>query len=223
VTDVEPATKVRDAMNEINAAQRLRWGGVGYGFILWGGAAGAVARCGAGSRGVVPVGFSIDPPCPDLPPLALAPPGLPPRAAAFERAEAEKVTRVKAAEADAEARYLQGQGIARQRQVPRGGRRGGLGARARAETRPARPLMPPPQPAPRPARRPRRPAQPGLQAILNGLRDSVADFSGELHGVTNKEVQARAGRSAAAAPRTASESAAPGAAPPPSRPRPRVR
>jgi predicted RNA-binding Zn ribbon-like protein len=39
------------------------------------------------------------------------------RQAAYERAEAEKVTRVKAAEAEAEARYLQGQGIARQRQV----------------------------------------------------------------------------------------------------------
>ncbi|GBF98818.1 hypothetical protein Rsub_11583 [Raphidocelis subcapitata] len=62
VTDVEPAIKVRDAMNEINAAQRLRQ-------------------------------------------------------AAYERAEAEKVTRVKAAEAEAEARFLQGQGIARQRQA----------------------------------------------------------------------------------------------------------
>lgn len=62
VTDIDPAAKVKDAMNEINAAQRLRQ-------------------------------------------------------AAYERAEAEKVTRVKAAEAEAEARYLQGQGIARQRQA----------------------------------------------------------------------------------------------------------
>lgn len=37
------------------------------------------------------------------------------REAAFQRAEADKATRVKAAEAEAEARYLQGQGISRQR------------------------------------------------------------------------------------------------------------
>lgn len=39
------------------------------------------------------------------------------REAALQKAEAEKVTRVKAAEAEAEARYLQGQGISRQRQA----------------------------------------------------------------------------------------------------------
>lgn len=39
------------------------------------------------------------------------------RQAAAERAEGEKVTRVKAAEAEAEARYLQGLGISRQRQA----------------------------------------------------------------------------------------------------------
>ena len=39
------------------------------------------------------------------------------RVAALERAEAEKVQVVKAAEADAEAKYLAGQGIARQRQA----------------------------------------------------------------------------------------------------------
>lgn len=39
------------------------------------------------------------------------------RLAALEKAEAEKVQVVKAAEADAEAKYLQGQGIARQRQA----------------------------------------------------------------------------------------------------------
>jgi hypothetical protein len=39
------------------------------------------------------------------------------RDAALQRAEGEKVTRVKAAEAEAEASYLQGQGISRQRQV----------------------------------------------------------------------------------------------------------
>ena len=39
------------------------------------------------------------------------------RVAALEKAEAEKVQVVKAAEADSEAKYLQGQGIARQRQV----------------------------------------------------------------------------------------------------------
>ncbi|WIA21075.1 hypothetical protein OEZ85_005395 [Tetradesmus obliquus] len=62
VTDIDPAPRVKDAMNEINAAQRLRQ-------------------------------------------------------AAFERAEGDKVTRVKAAEAEAEARYLQGLGISRQRQA----------------------------------------------------------------------------------------------------------
>lgn len=60
VTDIDPAAKVKEAMNEINAAQRIRQ-------------------------------------------------------AAFEKAEAQKVTIVKAAEAEAEAKYLQGQGIARQR------------------------------------------------------------------------------------------------------------
>ena len=39
------------------------------------------------------------------------------RLAAFEQAEADKVKVVKAAEADAEAKYLAGQGIARQRQA----------------------------------------------------------------------------------------------------------
>lgn len=62
VTDIEPDMKVRAAMNEINAAQRLR-------------------------------------------------------VAAIEKAEAEKVQVVKGAEADAEAKYLQGQGVARQRQA----------------------------------------------------------------------------------------------------------
>merc|ERR1719263_747540 len=37
------------------------------------------------------------------------------RVAATEKAEAEKVLKVKAAEADAESKFLQGQGIARQR------------------------------------------------------------------------------------------------------------
>lgn len=62
VTDIEPAAKVKAAMNEINAAQRLRL-------------------------------------------------------AAYEQSEADKVRIVKAAEADAEAKYLAGQGIARQRQA----------------------------------------------------------------------------------------------------------
>lgn len=55
VTDIEPAAKVKAAMNEINAAQRLR-------------------------------------------------------IAAVQKAEADKVTVVKAAEADAEAKFLAGQG-----------------------------------------------------------------------------------------------------------------
>jgi regulator of protease activity HflC (stomatin/prohibitin superfamily) len=62
VTDIEPDGKVRDAMNEINAAQRLRY-------------------------------------------------------AALEKAEANKITVVKRAEAEAEAKYLEGQGVARQRQA----------------------------------------------------------------------------------------------------------
>lgn len=62
VTDIDPEARVKAAMNEINAAQRLRQ-------------------------------------------------------AAFEKAEADKVRVVKAAEADAESKYLAGQGIARQRQA----------------------------------------------------------------------------------------------------------
>ncbi len=62
VTDIDPDEKVKAAMNEINAAQRLR-------------------------------------------------------RAALERAEAEKVAVVKAAEADAEAKFLAGQGTSRQRQA----------------------------------------------------------------------------------------------------------
>lgn len=62
VTDIVPDGKVRAAMNDINASQRLR-------------------------------------------------------VAAVEKAEAQKIQVVKAAEADAEAKFLQGQGIARQRQA----------------------------------------------------------------------------------------------------------
>jgi regulator of protease activity HflC (stomatin/prohibitin superfamily) len=62
VNDIVPAAKVKEAMNEINAARRLR-------------------------------------------------------TAAVEKAEALKVSVVKAAEAESEAKYLQGQGIARQRQA----------------------------------------------------------------------------------------------------------
>lgn len=62
VTDIEPDHKVREAMNEINSAQRFRH-------------------------------------------------------AALEKAEGNKITLVKKAEAEAEAAYLQGQGIARQRQA----------------------------------------------------------------------------------------------------------
>jgi len=62
VTDIEPDQKVKDAMNEINAAQRLR-------------------------------------------------------VAASEKGEAEKIIKVKAAEADAESKALQGKGIADQRKA----------------------------------------------------------------------------------------------------------
>merc|ERR1712224_152689 len=60
VTDLRPDDKVRHAMNEIDAARRMR-------------------------------------------------------VAASEKAEAEKVLKVKAAEAEAESKFLQGQGVARQR------------------------------------------------------------------------------------------------------------
>ncbi|HRP37212.1 MAG TPA: SPFH domain-containing protein, partial [Candidatus Dojkabacteria bacterium] len=62
VTDIEPDMKVKEAMNEINAAQRLR-------------------------------------------------------VAASEKGEAEKIIKVKAAEADAESKALQGKGIADQRRA----------------------------------------------------------------------------------------------------------
>ena len=62
VTDISPDSRVKQAMNEINAAQRAR-------------------------------------------------------VAAQDRAEADKIMVVKAAEADAESKYLQGTGIARQRQA----------------------------------------------------------------------------------------------------------
>jgi hypothetical protein len=62
LTDISPDGKVKAAMNEINAATRLR-------------------------------------------------------SAATQKAEADKIRIVKAAEADAEAKFLSGQGIARQRQV----------------------------------------------------------------------------------------------------------
>jgi len=60
VTDIDPDQRVKNAMNEINAARRLRL-------------------------------------------------------AATDKAEAEKIMKVKAAEADAESKFLQGEGIARQR------------------------------------------------------------------------------------------------------------
>jgi len=62
VTDLEPDAKVKEAMNEINAAQRMR-------------------------------------------------------EAALEKAEADKILVVKAAEADAESKYLNGTGVSRQRQA----------------------------------------------------------------------------------------------------------
>jgi hypothetical protein len=62
LTDIAPDAKVKDAMNEINAATRMR-------------------------------------------------------AAMMQKAEADKIQVVKAAEGDAEAKFLAGQGIARQRQV----------------------------------------------------------------------------------------------------------
>jgi regulator of protease activity HflC (stomatin/prohibitin superfamily) len=74
VTDIEPAAKVKAAMNEINAARRMR-------------------------------------------------------EAAMEKAEAEKIQVVKGAEADAESKFLAGQGIARQRQAIINGLRESVKAR----------------------------------------------------------------------------------------------
>ena len=62
MTDLSPDSKVRDAMNEINASKRLK-------------------------------------------------------EAAFQRAEGEKVVKVKRAEAEAESMYLSGVGVARQRKA----------------------------------------------------------------------------------------------------------
>jgi len=73
VTDIEPDSKVKAAMNEINAQQRLR-------------------------------------------------------VASQEKAEAEKILVVKAAEADAESKYLAGVGISRQRQAIVGGLRDSVAA-----------------------------------------------------------------------------------------------
>lgn len=72
VTDIDPDAKVKLAMNEINAAKRLR-------------------------------------------------------EAATDKAEAAKIMQVKAAEADAESKFLQGQGIARQRAAIVEGLRSSLG------------------------------------------------------------------------------------------------
>ena len=72
VTDISPNSRVRDAMNEINASRRLRL-------------------------------------------------------AATERAEADKILTVKQAEAEAESKHLQGQGIARQRRAIVDGLRDSVG------------------------------------------------------------------------------------------------
>lgn len=137
VTDIDPESKVKAAMNEINAAQRLRQ-------------------------------------------------------AAYEQAEAQKIRVVKAAEADAESKYLQGQGIARQRR-----------ARAGSSAAPCLwPLLRLCGPAAasvwaccwvwvgpcRADKRVPRAAGARRQAIVNGLRDSVMQFSDQVQGVNSRDV-----------------------------------
>jgi len=112
------------------------------------------------------------------------------RVAAEDEGEAVKIRAIKEAEAvasrteiqakaDAEAKYLAGQGIARQRQV----------RAARAE--PAPPSSPhptPPQPPPPPPLHPLTPHPITSQAIMEGLRESVNAFKSEVAGVDAKAV-----------------------------------
>ena len=119
------------------------------------------------------------------------------RLAAYEQSEAEKIRIVKAAEADAEAKYLAGQGIARQRQAIVAGAHGwggGVGARARAHT----PIGSPSrggtwvaaQPAVDRARpSPSAPTRPPPHTLSSpGLRESVQQFQSEVNDVNSREV-----------------------------------
>ena len=87
------------------------------------------------------------------------------RSAANEKAEAEKIIHVKAAEADAESKYLSGVGVARQRQAIVNGEFVRLGKR---DTSTPQHLTPRP--------------------LHKGLRDSIVDFSDGVEGTRPKDV-----------------------------------
>lgn len=93
VTDILPDQKVRNAMNEINAASRLRCAGIRSRRIL--------SR--SASNAFQALSRLLQSPAEQLPGY------LHYRVAAVEKGEAHKITVVKAAEADAEAKFLQGQ------------------------------------------------------------------------------------------------------------------
>merc|ERR1712014_300519 len=63
------------------------------------------------------------------------------RVAANEKAEAEKVLKVKAAEADAESKFLQGQGVARQRTAIVEGLKTAVGGDAELDSKTVRELL----------------------------------------------------------------------------------
>lgn len=114
VVDIDPNWKVKDSMNQINAAKRMR-------------------------------------------------------EAAHFKADADKIRQVKAAEADAEAKYLSGKGVARQVRAER--------SDERPHTQPSHLLLTETSP-------------PHYQrmAIVEGLRDSVVDFRKDVAGTTASEV-----------------------------------
>lgn len=109
------------------------------------------------------------------------------RLAAYEQSEADKVRIVKAAEADAEAKYLAGQGIARQRQVRGSAADMCLCPPFRCPCRrpppPSARLGPPPLLT---SSRPHRTTP--AQAIIAGLRESVQTFQSEVSDVNSRDV-----------------------------------
>lgn len=106
---------------------------------------------------------------------------------------------MKAAEADAEAKYLSGQGVARQRQVGPAGGGGVVCGHCQAVAAPrTHDVREDRGSSPRPASAPRYPcfsaalgSQPALicpQAIIAGLRESVQMFSQEVNDVNSRDV-----------------------------------
>jgi regulator of protease activity HflC (stomatin/prohibitin superfamily) len=96
IVDVEPDLTVRRAMNEINAGEFS----LQMCMSLW---------------KTLSVSLISDTSCTCVPSLFVAAQRL--RMAAVDKAEAEKILQVKRAEGEAEAKYLSGYGIARQRQA----------------------------------------------------------------------------------------------------------